>query len=84
MSVVRELCNMNNTKDIQRIVDMGAHSAHENQFDFLSIRSKDCAHGAVEVGEKLCEKCKSRWRYVKEKCVANVEIRESVARAGSI
>ena len=75
---------MNDSKDIRYIVDMGEHCAHDNQFDFLSIHSKDCARGAMEAGEKLCEKCKSRWRYVKEKCVANVEIRESVARAGSI
>ena len=81
-TVVGELWNMKDANDIRCIVDVGEHYSHENQFDFLAIRSKDCTRGAVEVGENLCKNCKSQWRYVKDKCVDNVVIRASLASGG--
>ena len=81
-SVVGELWMLKDTNDVRCIVVEEKHTANENQFDFMAIRDKECLRGLVAPGHKLCKKCKSRWRYVKEKCIANVEIRENIARGG--
>ena len=80
MSVLGELWMLNYTNDIWYIVVEEKHTANIHQFDVMSVRDKECLHGLVAPGYQLCEKCKPRWRYVREKCISNIEIWENIAR----
>ena len=61
LSVVDELWTLKDTNDIRCIVVEEKHTVNKKQFDFMTIRDKECRRGLVAPGEKLCEKCKPRW-----------------------